>query len=1148
MQAPALPNDETIRLQTLQACAILDTPAEERFDRLTRLARHLFQTPMALVSLIDTDRLWFKSHQGMDAVHVPRDISFCGHAILSHDVLYVPDTRLDLRFSDNPLVTDAPHIRFYAGAPLRARNGQRLGTLCIMDNVPRTLSQDDLTALRDLADCVEHEFSREEQQRQHHALLALTEITSLSYQDPENLLRQALEMACDYLGISTGHIVKIEDGMCEIILRQSGDDRFHEGEKIPLTKSFAALTLASNTVFHIADVFDSPYLRHPGYTQLGVVCYISVTLYMNERQYGTLNFSDVHARLFPFSDVEIEFVRLLGDWVSGVLKRQELDRQLQQQRLLSDAIAKTQVLFISESDQEKGFESLLTATLNLSASECGFISEVFHDKQGELVLKSTVLAWNTNDELTVGTPLVQEVQDQLSQHLTTLFAAQENAAQTPLLLTPELAKLDIIFPEHLRPLNNFLGIPVHYDGELIAIVGIANRQHDAKVDADAEAADKYADDALIAFLNPLFSTLGQLISAARVQKHRYETERQLANVIKGTNIGTWECNILTGETIYNERWAEMLGYTLAELSPTTVNTWLNLCHPEDLKVTSALIEQHFRGEIEYFDLKSRMRHKDGRWIWIHDRGCVVSWSPDGQPLIMSGSHADITTQKEAEAELEHAYELLEKSNAAARIGTWELDAQTRELHWSKVTRQIHEVDDDFSCTVEHAISFYKDESYQKKITQMVGDALREGKAFDTELCIVTARGNERCVHVIGFPQFEDNVCLRLYGTFQDISERKAAEESLRDHAAHTSTIVDNVLDGIITLNEDEYILSVNNAAANIFGYDIDDLPGQHIRQLMPQVYAAPAVEDAAVTDSKQDQEEQQANASSVKDMIGIGREITGRKKDGSLFPLDVSMSAVKRQGKPLYIGLIRDITERKRIEQIKNEFISTVSHELRTPLTSISGALGLISGGVLGKFPDRIQQMLDIAIKNCLRLTFLINDLLDMEKLSAGKMVFHFQTVALSEILMQAIESNQTFGAQRHVSLYLARSVPAVSVSVDTQRFMQVLSNLLSNAIKYSPENGTVEITATANERRVRINVIDHGAGVPNEFRDRIFQKFAQADSSDTRQNGGTGLGLAITRELVERMDGNIGFESRPGRGAKFYIDLPISPKEPATS
>nr|WP_329605192.1 PAS domain S-box protein [Undibacterium hunanense] len=956
-------------------------------------------------------------------------------------------------------------------------------------------------------------------------------------------MRQALEMACDYLGIGTGHIVKIKDGICEIVLRQSGDERFHEGEKVPLSHSFASLTVASNTVFHIADVFDSPYLRHPGYTQLGVASYISVTLYMNEHQYGTLNFSDVHARLFPFSDVEIEFVRLLGDWVSGVLKRQELDSQLQQQRMLSDAIAQTQALFISESDQEKGFESLLAATLNLTGSECGFISEVLRGKQGEIVLKSTVLAWNTNKELTVGTPLGQDVQDQVAQYLTTLFGVQDNTLQARLLHTPELAELDIIFPEHLRPIENFLGIPVHYDGELIAIVGIANRQHDAS-----------ADDALIAFLKPLFSTLGQLISAARVQKHRYETERQLANVIKGTNIGTWECNIVTGETIYNERWAEMLGYTLAELSPTTVDTWLKLCHPEDLKMTSALIDQHFRGEVEYFDLKSRMRHKDGRWIWIHDRGCVVSWGPDGQPLIMSGSHADITTQKEAEAELEHALELLEKSNAAARIGTWELDAQTRELHWSKVTRQIHEVDEDFSCTVEHAISFYKNELYQQKITQMVGDALREGKAFDTELCIITARGNERCVHVIGFPQFENDVCLRLYGTFQDISERKAAEESLRDHATHTSTIVDNVLDGIITLNEDEYILSLNNAAANIFGYDIDDLPGQHIRQLMPQAFIDLAGEPAASTTATgddtlaQDKEESVAKVtgvSGVKDIIGIGREITGRKQDGSLFPLDVSMSAVKRQGKPLYIGLMRDITERKRIEQIKNEFISTVSHELRTPLTSISGALGLISGGALGSFPDRIQQMLDIAIKNCLRLTFLINDLLDMEKLSAGKMVFHFQTVPLSDVLVQAIESNQTFGAQRQVSLRLAHPVPAVNISVDIQRFMQVLSNLLSNAIKYSPENGMVDITTIASERRVRINVIDHGAGVPNEFRDRIFQKFAQADSSDTRQNGGTGLGLAITRELVERMDGNIGFESRPGRGAKFYIDLPISPKDP---
>ncbi|MFZ6779055.1 PAS domain S-box protein [Undibacterium sp. Ji83W] len=1112
MQAPDFPVDEILRLQTLQACAILDTPAEERFDRLTRLARHLFNTPIALVSLIDTDRQWFKSNQGLDVSETNRDISFCGHAILKPDVLYIADASQDTRFAGNPLVSSAPYIRFYAGAPLRARNGQRLGTLCIIDTKPRILGAADLAALRDLADCVESEFSREEQQRQLHALLALTTITSLSYQNPDAALQQTLAMACDYLGMACGQISRVQTGGKVSPAYQSGDSLHPE---VATSRSIPLCILpddAGKGLIHAADLSASKY-RHAVLMQAQSL--IGLRLHINASDDAALCIWHAEPRLFPFSEVEIEFVRLLADWITGVMKRQELDRQLQRQRALSDAIAMAQALFIRETDQEKGFESLLAAILKLTASAYGFICEVKNNTVSNPALKSMMLAWNTLSSNISSTSLDTVARDIACLQLKSRYGAALRSGQA--VIDNAADALDKVFPAHFEALQCFLCIPVQYDGELIALVGIANKP------------DAY-DQQVTEFLKPLFSTLGQLISAARVQKHRYETERQLVNVIKGTNIGTWECNILTGETIYNERWAEMLGYTLAELEPTTVDTWLKLCHPEDLRLTSAMIEQHFRGEIEYFDLKSRMRHKDGHWIWIHDRGCVVSWGPNGEPLIMSGSHADITKQKEAEAELEHAYELLEKSNAAARIGTWEFEVKSRKLHWSKVTRQIHEVDETFECGVDNAIAFYKGAKNQQEIRELFVRAIRENISFDSEFCILSAKGNDRWVHVIGFPQFEEGVCVRVYGTFQDISERRAAAEDLQDQAAHTSAVLDNVLDGIITFDDQEIILSVNNAAVNIFDYAVDELLGQNIRQIIPYPV--------------QDSDTAQAQQPGIQSIIGIGREVEARRKDGSLFPLDLSVSTVSRLGQPLFIALMRDITERKRTETIKNEFISTVSHELRTPLTSISGALGLISGGVFGSYPERMKQMLDVANKNCQRLTFLINDLLDMEKLTAGKMTFRPETIAIRELLQQAVDANQTFGSERGVSLRLAKQMPDISISVDTQRFMQVLSNLLSNAIKYSPENEVVNIEAEKRGHKqsvLRISVIDHGVGIPHEFRDRIFQKFAQADSSDTRQNGGTGLGLAITRELVERMGGTIGFESIPGQATRFYVDLPIS-------
>jgi signal transduction histidine kinase/DNA-binding response OmpR family regulator len=229
----------------------------------------------------------------------------------------------------------------------------------------------------------------------------------------------------------------------------------------------------------------------------------------------------------------------------------------------------------------------------------------------------------------------------------------------------------------------------------------------------------------------------------------------------------------------------------------------------------------------------------------------------------------------------------------------------------------------------------------------------------------------------------------------------------------------------------------------------------------------------------------------------------------------------------------------ERANKVKSEFLSTVSHELRTPLTAIAGSIGLISGGALGQMPEPIQQMLHIAQKNSQRLTYLINDLLDMEKLMAGKLHFDLQVQDIMPLVESALMDNQSYAQQHQVKYVLTQRVEGMTVDVDAQRLQQVLANLLSNAAKFSPEGGQVEVAVSHDEHRVRVDVIDHGDGIPLEFHDRIFQKFSQADASDTRQKGGTGLGLAITRELVERMGGRVGFESTPGQGTCFHFELP---------
>ncbi len=239
-------------------------------------------------------------------------------------------------------------------------------------------------------------------------------------------------------------------------------------------------------------------------------------------------------------------------------------------------------------------------------------------------------------------------------------------------------------------------------------------------------------------------------------------------------------------------------------------------------------------------------------------------------------------------------------------------------------------------------------------------------------------------------------------------------------------------------------------------------------------------------------------------------------------------------------ALSQAMQEAERANRVKSEFLSTVSHELRTPLTAIAGSIGLMSGGALGPLPPAIQGMLDIAQKNSQRLTFLINDLLDMEKLLAGKLNFDMLGQELMPLVEQSIADNHAYGSQYGVRYVLAKRLDGVCVEVDAQRVQQVMANLLSNAAKFSPRNAVVSVEVGMHQGRVRVSVHDEGVGVPVEFQSRIFQKFSQADASDTRQKGGTGLGLAITRELVERMDGEVGFASDPGQGACFYFDLPL--------
>lgn len=248
----------------------------------------------------------------------------------------------------------------------------------------------------------------------------------------------------------------------------------------------------------------------------------------------------------------------------------------------------------------------------------------------------------------------------------------------------------------------------------------------------------------------------------------------------------------------------------------------------------------------------------------------------------------------------------------------------------------------------------------------------------------------------------------------------------------------------------------------------------------------------------------------------------------------------KDNGDIVWHGLITDATERKKAEQVKQDFISVVSHELRTPLTSIQGSLGLLSGGAGGELPGKSQELVDLAYRNVTQLGSLINDLLDLEKIAAGKSEFTFTRQSLMPLVEKALEANKGYADQYAVNFVITQQIDEGMVSTDAGRFQQVLANLLSNAAKFSPKGSDVEIAVTRVGENFRITVTDHGEGIPDEFHDKIFERFSQADPSNTRKKGGTGLGLAISRDIIERLHGQVGFNSVKDNNTTFWLELPV--------
>jgi PAS domain S-box-containing protein len=362
----------------------------------------------------------------------------------------------------------------------------------------------------------------------------------------------------------------------------------------------------------------------------------------------------------------------------------------------------------------------------------------------------------------------------------------------------------------------------------------------------------------------------------------------------------------------------------------------------------------------------------------------------------------------------------------------------------------------------------------------------------------------------------------------DISQRVAFEHLLQEEAQYNQAIFNAVLDGILIVDRFGTICSANPAAGQIFACEMHQLQYLPLRQFVTDTTGDIMARIKFLTDHPE------ISSTAYHEMRGI-------KRDGQEFSLELLLSSIIRKQEKLFIVLVRDISERKRLERMKNEFISTISHELRTPLTAVLGTLRLLSSGILDDKPEQARKAVKIADQNGQKLARLIDDLLDMDKLLAGKMQFDFKIQSLYPLVLEAIEQNSAYAAQHQVRVELQALDEHIAVNVDSYRFQQILANLISNAAKFSSPASAVTVAIHRDQDRARVTVTDTGIGIPKNVQENLFQKFYQVDSSNTRQKGGTGLGLAIAKQLIEAMQGNIGLSSEEGKGSCFFIDLPIA-------
>ncbi|MFZ6757699.1 PAS domain-containing protein [Undibacterium sp. Ji50W] len=620
-------------------------------------------------------------------------------------------------------------------------------------------------------------------------------------------------------------------------------------------------------------------------------------------------------------------------------------------------------------------------------------------------------------------------------------------------------------------------------------------------------------------------------------------ERQRRLVMKASNQGLYDINLQTGEGSFSPEYLQMLGYDPDDFATPQLfwdYFWGTGVHPDDVKSLKKAYKAHAQGMGKGdYHAEFRQKNKAGAWRWIMSLGSIVEWDSSGLPLRMVGTHIDITERKQIEDMLHQNQELLKSSKDRYKVLAKELEILITNVpvgimfvsdgvivRANKALAELCRFHDVQAMIGQQTAFLYQNQADYEAFSKQVIPGLLADELVELEWPLRRHNGEAFIGRIAGRALPSGGYVKGAVWMIQDITEQKTMLDALRNSEQRLQRLMNSSLIGIIQGNEAGQILDVNDVFTQFSGYNRDYL-----------------LTHSKVWETLLSQQDIKICQQAYQDLIRTGTtvpfEIMLQQGDNNGVPILVGLSHLENSERE-WVAFAMDISDRLRMNRLKTEFISVVSHELRTPLTSIRGSLSLLESGVSGILPPQAEHLIRIAHNNSKRLITLVNDILDMDKLASGKMIFKSEALDLVSLVQNAIESNMSYAASLKVSLKLESCPPHAWILADTDRLMQVMANLMSNAAKFSREGDAVSLHIMNAGPRYRVEVSDRGSGIAPEFQEHLFEPFTQADGTNTRQKGGTGLGLSITKAMLEKMHGQIGFHSTPDVGTTFWFEFDV--------